>query len=257
MPVFSIAVLILIINVHGFSSVLYFPAKSLSASVLLSSLRTSNDIHDNHPPASESITQKNHKYQQKSNSRHATDRINSNNVQVLSTCTRGCFIKQTAISIIAVIAAGTDIHRQPQSVYAATTTEILSKEEQEALSTKRIAAFDAVRKELTTNGIPYMKQLIQEEKYDELLEFTKTYDQILRKQKMGSAKKLIAVNIGTDNENDLKNIKDRATQYSNNVTFDLIGINRSIRPNATNQQENAMKYLQELQTDIEQFLLLE
>jgi hypothetical protein len=112
-------------------------------------------------------------------------------------------------------------------------------------------AFDNVRNELLgeQGGISYMKSLIENERYDELLEFTKTYDQILRKGLMGKAKKFLIES----------NEKDLATQLCNNVTFDLIGINRSVRSTTANdmKQTAASKYLIELQDDITRFLTLE
>ncbi len=50
--------------------------------------------------------------------------------------------------------------------------------------------------------------------------------------------------------------KETATQYSNAVTFDLIGINRSSRPGKENASD-AAKYLQELREDVQRFLELE
>ena len=79
-----------------------------------------------------------------------------------------------------------------------------------------------------------------------LLEFTKTYDQELRKLRMGKAKKLLQS----------KEIKEKGTEFCNAVTFDLIGINRSSR-SGQESVDSANKYLQELRDDVNKFLALE
>jgi hypothetical protein len=132
------------------------------------------------------------------------------------------------------------------------TTNVKSSHAKEEVSIELIHnAFEKVRNELLSGGVPYMKSLIENGKYDELLEFTKTYDQILRKSFMGKAKKFI---MSSDE-------KEIATQLCNNVTFDLIGINRSVRSKSGNDNDmkyqSAVKYLAELQDDIEKFLALE
>lgn len=107
--------------------------------------------------------------------------------------------------------------------------------------------FDAVRRELQSaeGGIAYMQSCIDKADFTGLLEFTKTYDQVLRKGAMGKAKKTLMVES-----------KDAAVLLSNAVTFDLIGINRSSRPGKENAQD-AAKYLQELRVDVQKFLDLE
>jgi hypothetical protein len=89
-------------------------------------------------------------------------------------------------------------------------------------------------------GIATLQHAIDQGDFARLLEFTKTYDQVLRKQYMGALKKVV-VN-GT-----------QATSLSNAVTFDLIGINRSSRPGQTSV-EQAQKYLNELKVDVQAFL---
>ena len=91
-----------------------------------------------------------------------------------------------------------------------------------------------------------MQKAVDEQNFPALLEFTKTYDQILRKGAMGKAKKWIV------NPAD----KDAATAAANGVTFDLIGINKSARPGQENV-DNARKYLRELVQDVQTFLDLE
>ena len=53
-----------------------------------------------------------------------------------------------------------------------------------------------------------------------------------------------------------KEVKSKATEYANAVTFDLIGINRSCRKDQESL-ESANKYLQELRDDTNKFLALE
>lgn len=78
------------------------------------------------------------------------------------------------------------------------------------------------------------------------MQYTKESDAYFRKAKLGKARKLL-----TDNA-----LKNDAILMSNAVTFDLIGINRASRPGQENREEQ-MKYLEELQKDIERFLELE
>jgi len=107
--------------------------------------------------------------------------------------------------------------------------------------------FEMIRKEVfdSSGGVAYMQLCIDKEDYGSLMEFTKTYDQVLRKGAMGKAKKTLD-----------KSKTDAATKYANGVTFDLIGINRSSRPGQENK-DNANKYLQELRDDVNKFLELE
>jgi len=107
-------------------------------------------------------------------------------------------------------------------------------------------AFDAVRQQVSPGGgVAYLQEHVDAADFPALLEFTKTYDQVLRKGAMGRAKKFI-----------LPENKEKATALANAVTFDLIGMNRSARPG----QESAAKaaqYLQELKDDVQAFLELE
>ena len=91
-----------------------------------------------------------------------------------------------------------------------------------------------------------MQARIDAQDWPGLMEFTKTYDQELRKLKMGKAKKLLQS----------KELKEKATEYANAVTFDLIGINRNSRQ-GQESVEGANKYLQELRVDVATFLSLE
>ena len=107
-------------------------------------------------------------------------------------------------------------------------------------------AFDRIRFELEDpeGGVAYMQSCVDRRDYAALLEFTKTYDLELRKAKLSAAKKKFKMG------------GDRPTQLCNNVTFDLIGMNKACRPG----QENidlAQKYLTELKRDVAQFLALQ
>jgi hypothetical protein len=109
-------------------------------------------------------------------------------------------------------------------------------------------SFDSIRYELqdAQGGVAYMQSKIDQQDFVGLMDFTKTYDLELRKKRMGSAKKLLQD----------KDVKEKATEFANAVTFDLIGINRSSRKGQENA-ESANKYLQELREDVGKFLSLE
>lgn len=109
-------------------------------------------------------------------------------------------------------------------------------------------AFDTVRYELTdpNGGVSYLQQKADEKDFAALMEFTKTYDQELRKLRMGKAKKLLQS----------KELKEEATGYANGVTFDLIGINRNSR-NGKESIDGVNKYIQELRDDANKFINLE
>jgi hypothetical protein len=76
--------------------------------------------------------------------------------------------------------------------------------------------------------------------FAQLQEMTKTMDQSLRKKVVGQAKYYWED-------------KNAGTQLSNNVTFDLIGINRNARP-GQESAEGVMQYLQDLRNDLQQIL---
>lgn len=109
-------------------------------------------------------------------------------------------------------------------------------------------AFDPIRYELQDpeGGVAYMQNRIDEKDWAGLLAFTKTYDQELRKARIGKAKKLLQS----------KELKEKGTEFANAVTFDLIGINRSSR-SGQESVDGANKYLQELRDDVSKFLALE
>jgi hypothetical protein len=107
--------------------------------------------------------------------------------------------------------------------------------------------FDLIRFELydPSGGVARMQQRVDDRDFEGLLEFTKGYDQVLRKQYMGKAKKTLP-----------KELQEKATIACNSVTFDLIGINRCSRK-GQESYDGALKYLNELKVDAEKFLVLE
>lgn len=113
---------------------------------------------------------------------------------------------------------------------------------------KVTTTFDAIRYELSDpkGGVTYMQQRIDAQDWEGLLEFTKGYDQELRKARMGKAKKLLQS----------KELKEQGTSYANAVTFDLIGMNRNSRK-GQESVDGANKYLDELRQDVGKFLELE
>lgn len=115
-------------------------------------------------------------------------------------------------------------------------------------STVVVDPFDKVRFELSDpqGGVAYLQSCVDKEDYAAILEFTKTYDQVLRKGGMGKAKKLLQD----------KETKNQATVLANSVTFDLIGMNRASRKGQENKQD-AQKYLDELKQDATSFMALQ
>jgi len=124
----------------------------------------------------------------------------------------------------------------------------VAAEETSTSITKSNNPFDAIRYELydPKGGVAYMQSCIDKNDFASLLEFTKQYDQVLRKAAMGKAKKLLPT----------KELKEVGTAACNAVTFDLIGMNRNSRPSQENMAE-VSKYLQELRQDAEKLLQLE
>ena len=101
-------------------------------------------------------------------------------------------------------------------------------------------AFDNVRDE-AKSGVSFLRDKLNDNEFGDVFEFTKTYDIVLRKVKMGKARKLI------DDKT--------ATEKANAITWDLIGINRNVRPGQENRAE-ALKYVDELERDVQTFLEL-
>lgn len=124
-----------------------------------------------------------------------------------------------------------------------------AKAPKEAITPENVkSAFDAVRYELEDpdGGIARLERKISAKDYEGIMDFTKGYDGYFRKARVGRARKLL-----TD-----KKLKEDSVLMSNAITFDLIGINRASRPGQENQEE-IMKYLGELKSDIQKILDLE
>ena len=120
-------------------------------------------------------------------------------------------------------------------------------------------AFGKVRVELEAGGgIFFLKQAVADGDFPAVLEFTKSYDLQLRKIRMGLAQKAAVAYIALveQDEASAKALKTVCTTTRNAVTFDLIGINRNSRAGQENIDE-AAKYVQELQDDVQRFLKLE
>ena len=102
-------------------------------------------------------------------------------------------------------------------------------------------AFDDLRYELNggDGGVARMQRAIDAGDWEGLMDITKTYDQILRKGRIGRIKSFLS-----DKE------KSITTLSANAITFDLIGINRNARPGQENAAE-ASRYLDELRTDLQ------
>ena len=104
-------------------------------------------------------------------------------------------------------------------------------------------AFADVRFELEdpSGGIPALQKAIETKDWEDVKGFTKFYDLEFRKAKMVKARKMFP-----DSE-----MRGETLQLCNNVTFDLIGINRASR---VEDQNEALKYLDELKEDVKAFL---
>lgn len=106
-------------------------------------------------------------------------------------------------------------------------------------------------------GIPYIQKLIETEDYKTLMAFTPQFDLAMRKLNMGKAAKVMGSVFATEAEKEQKKaFATTATLAKNDVTFDLIGINRASRP-GQQDKEKAFKYLQELKDDMQKFMDLE
>lgn len=137
-----------------------------------------------------------------------------------------------ALGAVAILAIGITNH--PQVAVA--------KEESIPATRENVkAAFDALRYELNgaDGGVARMQRSIDAGDWEGLMDITKTYDQTLRKGKVGRVKSFMS-----DKE------KSITTLSANAITFDLIGINRNARPGQENAAE-ANRYLDELRTDLQ------
>jgi hypothetical protein len=149
------------------------------------------------------------------------------------------------------------IQHAPAFLFGLATTTLtlpsspaMAKDEPIELRSKEevTAAFQPIKFELQDpkGGVAFMQQKIDQQDWAGLMDFTKGYDLELRKKTMGTAKKLLQS----------KEIQLLGTEYSNAVTFDLIGMNRNSRA-GQESVEGANKYLQELRDDVAKFLTLE
>jgi hypothetical protein len=154
------------------------------------------------------------------------------------------FFCSTPTAVISCIAGLNVLTFQSLPAVAADTSEDIELPTQEAVT----KCFDFIRFELENSegGVAYMQGRIDNKDLAGLLEFSKSYDLEFRKRRFGDAKKLLQD----------KEVKAKATEYANAVTFDLIGINRSCRK-GQESVESANKYLQELRDDVTKFLALE
>lgn len=102
-------------------------------------------------------------------------------------------------------------------------------------------AFDDLRYELNgaDGGVAQMQRCIDTADWEGLMDITKSYDQKLRKGRVGRVKGFLS-----DKE------KSITTLQANAITFDLIGMNKNARPGQENP-EKASRYLDELRTDLQ------
>lgn len=153
--------------------------------------------------------------------------------------TRRSFIEK---SISAASSAAIVLSSSPLPASAA-------KKEEEIITQQTVTdAFDAIRYELNDSSgvVATLSKLIEDGKFEDVMQYTKESDAYFRRAKIGKARKLLTN----------KDLKGDAIGMSNAVTFDLIGINRASRPGKENKEEQ-MKYLEELKTDIAKVLELE
>merc|ERR1712232_160613 len=110
-------------------------------------------------------------------------------------------------------------------------------------------AFNKVKNELTSpsGGISTLTTMINNKDWENVKEFTKNYDIEFRKEIMGSTRKMIPKDTN-------KQLRADATQMCNNVTFDLIAVNKASR---VGDIDAAIKALGILKSDISEFLDLE
>lgn len=126
---------------------------------------------------------------------------------------------------------------------------VFAKEKEPSTPQALSDAFNKVKNELTSSsgGMSILTTMINNKEWENVKEFTKNYDLEFRKAMMGSARKLIP----KDNN---KQLRADATQMCNNVTFDLIAVNKASR---VEDIDAAIKALGILKNDISEFLDLE
>ena len=149
------------------------------------------------------------------------------------------------------------------SLFFPTTASAASKEttlSETELTSLIHNAFENIRNELQapSGGVQTLQQFIRNQDYPAILEYTKTYDQILRKGKMKPVQALLLQQQQQQerSKEQQTQLKDQMTTLSNAITFDLIGLNRNARQSQINAEQCAY-YLQALREDLQQFLNLE
>jgi hypothetical protein len=183
----------------------------------------------------------------------------SNNYKEADSTSRRSFFSSTvpfccAASTLCGIVSALEEGEQDAVAWATPTLSNTSGDDQLRNQDPQLqAAFQDIQEELNGEvfielgkggGVLFLKQLIVEERYDTIKEFTKFYDAEFRKVKLGKVRKLL-----TD-----KKLKEEALQLSNAITFDLIGINKASRVKDGNE---AIRYWTELEEDIIKFLQLQ
>lgn len=129
---------------------------------------------------------------------------------------------------------------------SANVAEAKDKKDLEPVSIVTVRqSFDAVRQGLSS-GYLDLGILVENEDYEQIMEFTQNYDMEFRKAKMGKARKFVTS----------KAEKDKAVLICNAVTFDLIGMNKGSRVGQRDINQ-VKKYYEEMKIDIQRFLDLE
>lgn len=142
---------------------------------------------------------------------------------------RSSISKICKVGIFGILAS--TVKTQPSIAKEPTTPESMAR------------AFADIRYELEdpNGGIPTLQNAIEKKDWVNVKEFTKFYDTEFRKAKMVKARKMFPDS----------NMRGESLQLCNNVTFDLIGINRASR---VDDMDEAMKYLEELKQDVRSFM---
>eukprot|EP00614_Pseudopedinella_elastica_P025834 CAMPEP_0172616910 /NCGR_PEP_ID=MMETSP1068-20121228/68762_1 /TAXON_ID=35684 /ORGANISM="Pseudopedinella elastica, Strain CCMP716" /LENGTH=174 /DNA_ID=CAMNT_0013422531 /DNA_START=170 /DNA_END=694 /DNA_ORIENTATION=- len=108
--------------------------------------------------------------------------------------------------------------------------------------------FALVRKELESGGVVELARMVEDEDWEQILEFTKLYDLSFRKLSLKQC-----ANALTD-----KTAQDKANEIRSTITFDLIAVNKAARPQyRAVAKPAAEKAMEVLKADISQFLALE
>lgn len=123
---------------------------------------------------------------------------------------------------------------------------VLAKEELPITEENIKQYFGEVRYELEdpAGGVARIENALDKLDWADIKEFSKGYDLELRKKKMGYARKMMTE----------KKMKDEALALRNNVTFDLIGINKAAR---VQDEDNCREALRLLKEDVNKFLAMQ